>query len=141
MRGITVSTSSTLCTGRTSGISALTRWNAGFAAAEEGNQSLAGLVKPRSLPYPCRSRARTRRSDKENRMRVLFACVENSCRSQMAEAFANMLGVDGVEAWSAGSEPSGQLNDLAVEVMRELGYDLRVHESKSVDEVPDVEFD
>lgn len=74
-------------------------------------------------------------------MRVLFVCVENSCRSQMAEAFANMLGVDGVEAWSAGSEPSGQLNDLAVEVMRELGYDLRVHESKSVDEVPDVEFD
>jgi len=74
-------------------------------------------------------------------MRVLFVCVENSCRSQMAEAFANMLGVDGVEAWSAGSDPSGQVNDLAVEAMRELGYDLRAHASKSVDEVPDVEFD
>ncbi|HEX7030058.1 MAG TPA: arsenate reductase ArsC [Gammaproteobacteria bacterium] len=74
-------------------------------------------------------------------MRVLFVCVENSCRSQMAEAFANMLGVDGVEAWSAGSDPAGHVNDKAIEVMRELGYDLGTHESRSVDDVPDIEFD
>lgn len=74
-------------------------------------------------------------------MRVLFLCVENSCRSQMAEAFANMLGVDGVEAWSAGSEPGGGVNDRAIEVMRELGYDLGTHAPKSVDDLPDIEFD
>lgn len=74
-------------------------------------------------------------------MRVLFVCVENSCRSQMAEAFANMLGSDGVEAYSAGSEPSGAVNARAVEVMRELGYDLGAHQSKSVEELPDIEFD
>ncbi|HEX6929888.1 MAG TPA: arsenate reductase ArsC [Gammaproteobacteria bacterium] len=74
-------------------------------------------------------------------MRVLFLCVENSCRSQMAEAFANMLGADGVEAYSAGSEPSGSVNPLAVDVMREVGYDLGTHASKSVDDLPDIEFD
>ena len=74
-------------------------------------------------------------------MRVLFVCVENSCRSQMAEGFANMLGVEGVEAYSAGSEPGGHVNSSAVEVMREMGYDLGAHESKSVDDVPDIEFD
>lgn len=74
-------------------------------------------------------------------MRVLFVCVENSCRSQMAEGFANMLGAEGVEAYSAGSEPGGHVNSSAVEVMRELGYDLGAHESKSVDDVPDIEFD
>lgn len=74
-------------------------------------------------------------------MRVLFVCAENACRSQMAEAFANMLGVDGVEAWSAGLEPAEQVNDAAIAMMRELGYDLGTHESKSVDDVPDIEFD
>lgn len=74
-------------------------------------------------------------------MRMLFACVENSCRSQMAEAFANMLGHEGVEAYSAGSRPSGEINPAAIEVMRELGYDLARHTSKSVDDLPDLEFD
>ena len=74
-------------------------------------------------------------------MRVLFVCAENSCRSQIAEAFANMLGADGVEAYSAGFEPGAAVDAGAVEVMRELGYDLRAHAPKSIDEVPDVEFD
>lgn len=74
-------------------------------------------------------------------MRVLFVCVENSCRSQMAEALANMLGTEGVEAYSAGSEPSGTINPRAIEVMRELSYDLSAHHSKSVEDVPDAEFD
>lgn len=74
-------------------------------------------------------------------MRVLFLCMENSCRSQMAEAFANMLGAEGVEAYSAGLEPSGMLQARAIEVMRELGYDLGTHEPKSVEDLPDIEFD
>ena len=73
--------------------------------------------------------------------RVLFVCVENSNRSQMAEAFARVHGGDAVEAYSAGSRPSGQVNPRAVEFMRELGYELSVHRSKSLDDLPDVEFD
>ncbi|MGQ0657201.1 MAG: arsenate reductase ArsC [Chromatiales bacterium] len=73
--------------------------------------------------------------------RVLFVCVENSNRSQMAEAFARMHGGDAVEAYSAGSHPSGQVNPEAVEAMRELGYDLSKHGSKSLSEIPDIEYD
>jgi protein-tyrosine-phosphatase len=73
--------------------------------------------------------------------RMLFVCVENANRSQMAEAFARMLGGDGVEAYSAGSRPSGVVNPKAVEAMRELGYDLTTHGSKSLDDLPAVEFD
>lgn len=69
------------------------------------------------------------------RKRVLFVCVENSNRSQMAEAFARMLGGDAVEAMSAGSRPSGRINPKAVRFMAELGYDLSSHASKSLDEV------
>jgi protein-tyrosine-phosphatase len=71
----------------------------------------------------------------------LFVCVENSNRSQMAEAFARMLGGADVEAYSAGSRPSGVVNPAAVESMRELGYDLSAQASKSLDDLPDVEFD
>jgi arsenate reductase len=69
------------------------------------------------------------------RKRVLFVCVENANRSQMAEAFARIHGGDGVEALSAGSRPSGVLNPKAVRFMAELGYDLTVHDSKSLDEI------
>src|SRR5690606_37778614 len=74
------------------------------------------------------------------RKRVLFVCVENSNRSQMAEAFARIHGGDGVEALSAGSRPSGRVNPRAVRFMAELGYDLSTHASKSLDEVTG-EFD
>jgi len=67
--------------------------------------------------------------------RVLFVCIENSNRSQMAEAFAHMHGGPGVEALSAGSRPSGALNPRAVAFMAERGYDLRTHASKSLDEI------
>jgi len=73
--------------------------------------------------------------------RVLFVCVENANRSQMAEAFARILGGKSVEAYSAGSHPSGKVNPKAVEAMRELGYDLSVHGSNSLDELPNVAFD
>lgn len=65
---------------------------------------------------------------------VLFVCVENSNRSQMAEAFARMHGGDGVQAASAGSRPSGRINPKAIEAMRELGYDLTVHSSKGLED-------
>jgi len=73
--------------------------------------------------------------------RVLFACMENSCRSQIAEAFARMYGVGKVEAYSAGSRPSGQVNPIAITSMKELGYDLSRHSSKTLSEIPDIEFD
>ncbi|MFM8282833.1 MAG: arsenate reductase ArsC [Planctomycetaceae bacterium] len=65
--------------------------------------------------------------------RVLFVCVENSNRSQMAEAFARLHGAGRVEAASAGSRPSGRVNPKAVEAMKELGYDLAGHTSKGLD--------
>lgn len=73
--------------------------------------------------------------------RVLFACVENANRSQMAEAFARLHGGGRVEVYSAGSRPSGQVNPRAVQFMQEKGYDLTRHRAKSLDELPDVEFD
>ena len=73
--------------------------------------------------------------------RVLFVCIENSNRSQMAQAFARIHGGDAVEAYSAGSRPSGKVNPKAVEAMRELGYDLTTHHSKSVDDLPVEPFD
>jgi arsenate reductase len=73
--------------------------------------------------------------------RVLFVCVENANRSQMAEAFARMLGGAAVEAYSAGSRPSGVVNPKAIAAMQELGYDLTTHGSKSLNDLPDVEFD
>lgn len=72
--------------------------------------------------------------------RVLFVCVENANRSQMAEAFARMHGGHDVEALSAGSRPSGTINPKAIRFMRELGYDLGTHASKSLDEISG-EFD
>ena len=68
-------------------------------------------------------------------MRIVFLCVENSNRSQMAEAFARMHGGPGIEALSAGSRPSGRINPKAVRFMAERGYDLASHGSKSLDEV------
>lgn len=73
--------------------------------------------------------------------RVLFVCVENSNRSQMAEAFAKIHGKGKVEVFSAGSRPSGKVNPKAIEAMKELGYDLTMHTSKSLQEIPDVEYD
>ena len=75
-----------------------------------------------------------------NRKRVLFVCVENSNRSQMAEAFARVHGGDGIEAMSAGSKPSGMINPKAVRFMAERRYDLAEHASKSLSEVSG-EFD
>ena len=75
------------------------------------------------------------------RKRILFVCVENSNRSQMAEAFARIHGGERVEAYSAGSRPSGTINPKAIAAMREIGYDLSRHESKSLSSIPEIEYD
>ena len=73
--------------------------------------------------------------------RVLFVCIENSCRSQMAEAFAHLYAEDLIQASSAGSRPSGKINPKAVTVMAELGYDLGSHASKSLKDIPQIKYD
>jgi len=70
-----------------------------------------------------------------SKKKLLFVCIENSNRSQMSQAFAILLGGDHVEAYSAGSKPSGVINPKAITAMKELGYDLGKHESKSLEEV------
>ena len=73
--------------------------------------------------------------------KVLFVCVENACRSQMAEAFACIHGRDCLEAASAGSRPSGRVNEKAVLSMKAVGYDLRWHISQAVDALPVMQYD
>ena len=73
--------------------------------------------------------------------KILFVCVENSNRSQMAQAFANIHGAGTVEAFSAGSRPSGRINPKAVEAMKEVGYDLTTHTSKGLDGFNGTEVD
>jgi len=72
---------------------------------------------------------------------ILFVCIENSNRSQMAEAFARMYGKATLKAYSAGSKPGGKINPRAIKAMKELNYDLSLHRSKSLDELPDLVFD
>lgn len=72
--------------------------------------------------------------------RILFVCVENSNRSQMAEAFARKHGAQRVVAMSAGSRPSGQINPRAVYFMAERDCDLSTQHSKSLDEIGDDPF-
>lgn len=75
-----------------------------------------------------------------DRIRVLFLCTGNSCRSQMAEGLCRHLKSDRIEAASAGIEKHG-LNALAVRVMNEVGIDISAHRSKTVDDLAGVEFD
>jgi arsenate reductase len=70
-----------------------------------------------------------------NKIKLLFVCVENANRSQMSQAFATLHGGDKVEAYSAGSKPSGVVNPKAIAAMKELNYDLSTHDSKSLEEV------
>lgn len=67
--------------------------------------------------------------------KLLFVCIENANRSQMAQALATILGGDEVQAFSAGSRPSGVVNPKAIAAMAELAYDLSAHDSKSLAEV------
>ena len=72
---------------------------------------------------------------------IVFVCVENSNRIQMAQAFATIHGHEIVNAYSAGSKPSGKINPKAIASMKEIGYDLSTYKSKSLNEIPDMIYE
>lgn len=76
----------------------------------------------------------------ESLPRLLFVCIENSNRSQMAEGFARRMGRGRVLAFSAGSKPSGRINPRAVQFMKEKGIDLALQASKGLDDLPAVRW-
>ena len=78
--------------------------------------------------------------NEQRKLRVLFLCTGNSCRSQMAEGWARKLKADAIEPYSAGVEPHG-MNPTAVKVMAEAGVDISGQRSKHVDELKSVNFD
>jgi protein-tyrosine-phosphatase len=71
-------------------------------------------------------------------MKIAFLCVENSNRSQLAEAFARLYAPPGVEIYSAGSRPSGKVSPMAIAAMRELGVDISGQSSKGLADIPQV---
>lgn len=73
-------------------------------------------------------------------MRIIFACVGNSCRSQMAEAFCRALSKD-VECASAGSSPEKEVSFEAIAVMKEVGIDISKAKPKGFNDLPDLKFD
>ncbi len=73
--------------------------------------------------------------------KVLFVCIENSCRSQMAEGFARLFGKGVFEPYSAGSKPSGKIADSAEEVMKEVGIEISSQKSKGFNDLNIKEFD
>ena len=79
-------------------------------------------------------------NETHDRLKVLFLCTGNSCRSQMAEGWARALKGDTLESYSAGIRAHG-LNRIAVQVMRRAGVDISLHRSKTVDKLRQIEFD
>lgn len=69
---------------------------------------------------------------------IVFLCVENSCRSQIAQAFAIKHGEGKINALSAGSRPIGSINDKAILLMKEFDYDLNSHSSTGTSDLPDI---
>ena len=76
----------------------------------------------------------------QNKLKILFLCTGNSCRSQMAEGWARHLKSDVIQAFSAGLEAHG-LNSNAVKVMQEEGVDINLQKSQTVEEVETIPFD
>jgi arsenate reductase (thioredoxin) len=74
-------------------------------------------------------------------IKILFVCIENAGRSQMAEGFARSMAGDKFDIYSAGSKPSGKINPLAVEVMNEAGIDISNNRSKGFKDLPIKQFD
>lgn len=69
--------------------------------------------------------------------KVAFVCVHNSCRSQMAEAWANHLGAEVLDAYSAGTESYPEVKPLAVQVMEETGISMAGHHPKLLTDIPE----
>lgn len=74
------------------------------------------------------------------KVKILFLCTGNSCRSQMAEAWSKELKSDSIEAWSAGVEPKG-IDQRAVQAMAEVGIDIAGQSSKNVSTLMDISFE
>lgn len=74
------------------------------------------------------------------RLKILFLCTGNSCRSQMAEGWARHLKSDLIDAYSAGTKPHG-LNRVAVKVMMQAGVDISEHGSKKISRLEGIDFD
>lgn len=91
-----------------------------------------------NVDHPWKSEAKAIRA--ANPRHILFLCVANSARSQMAEGVARSLAPQGVRVSSAGSAPS-RLNPLAVRALAEVGIDISTHRSKGVNEVPPADVD
>ncbi len=79
-------------------------------------------------------------AEDEDKIKVLFLCTGNSCRSQIAEGWAKHLKGDTMDVYSAGIAP-GSLNQMAVKVMAEAGVDISAQRSKHVEELKDIDFD
>ena len=77
----------------------------------------------------------------KEKTKILFICVENARRSQMAEGFAEALGKGKLEVYSAGSRPSFQIDPLIIEVMKEKGIDLSGKRPKGLNDLPPIEMD
>jgi len=77
----------------------------------------------------------------KEKLKILFVCVENARRSQMAEGFANTFGRGKLEVYSAGSRPSSQIDPLVIEVMKEKGIDLTAKRPKGLNDLPPIEMD
>ena len=78
---------------------------------------------------------------KEEKLKIIFVCVENARRSQMAQGFAEALGQGKVEVYSAGSRPSSQIDPMVIEVMKEKGIDLSSKRPKGLNDLPPIEMD
>jgi arsenate reductase len=77
----------------------------------------------------------------ESKIKIVFVCIENARRSQMAQGFAEALGQGELKVYSAGSRPFWAIDPLVIEVMREKGIDLSSKRPKSLNELPPVEMD
>jgi len=73
--------------------------------------------------------------------KIVFICVENARRSQMAQGFAEVFGGEKVEVYSAGSIPSSQIDPIVIEVMKEKGIDVSGRRPKGLNDLPPIEMD
>ncbi len=75
------------------------------------------------------------------KMKIVFVCVENARRSQMAQGFAESFGGESVEVFSAGSRPSSSIDPLVIEVMKERRIDISGQRPKGLNDLPPIEMD